>query len=196
MAEWSIVAVSKTVMGLRKFIVGSNPTMLTHPFSFKTNKMNKQKKFIRVETCEVGRVDGMVVLWPSNNSYEKYVTPYYCFFDVGDRVFVMDTKYYNSHMTDQMIYRECFANKHYRLGEIISRGCFCLVCSNGKHLVEINRNQMFAEKVTVKLDDGEEFTCSPLYFALLGRIVNEDEYNKSTSKIYNKSEVRFTDYNA
>ena len=44
--------------------------------------------------------------------------------------------------------------------------------------------------------DGEEFTCSPLYFALLGRIVNEDEYNKSTSKIYNKSEVRFTDYNA
>ena len=52
--------------------------------------MNKQKKFIRVETCEVGRVDGMVVLWPSNNSYEKYVTPYYCFFDFGDRVFVMD----------------------------------------------------------------------------------------------------------
>ena len=29
MAEWSIVAVPKTVMGLRKFIVGSNPTMLT-----------------------------------------------------------------------------------------------------------------------------------------------------------------------
>ena len=99
-------------------------------------------------------------------------------------------------MTDQMIYRECFVNKHYRLGEIISRGGLCLVCSSEKHLVEINRNQMFAEKVTVKLDDGDEFTCSPLYFALLGRIDNEDEYNKSTSKIYNKSEVRFTDYNA
>jgi hypothetical protein len=62
--------------------------------------------------------------------------------------------------------------------------------------VEINRNQMWSEEVTIKFDDdGSEFTCHLLYFALLGRIVNEDEYNKSTSKIYNKSEVRFTDYN-
>ena len=29
MAEWSIAEVPKTSMGLRKFIVGSNPTMLT-----------------------------------------------------------------------------------------------------------------------------------------------------------------------
>ena len=195
MAEWSIVAVPKTVMGLRKFIVGSNPTMLTHPFYFKTNKMNKQKKFIRVETCEVGRVDGMVVLWPSHNSYEKYSSPYECFFDVNDRVLVMDTSYYHDRMTNQMMYKECFVNKHYKLGTIISRSKFFVLCSLKKHVSEINHNQMFAEKVTVKLDDGEEFTCSPLYFALLGRIVNEDEYNKSTSKIYNKSEVRFTDYN-
>lgn len=157
--------------------------------------MSKQKKFVRVETCEVGRVDGMVVLWPSHNSYEKYSTPYECFFDVNDRVLVMDTSYYHDRMTNQMMYKECFVNKHYKLGTIISRNKFFVLCSLNKDVREINHNQMFAEKVTVKLDDGEEFTCSPLYFALLGRIVNEEEYNKSTSKIYNKSEVRFTDYN-
>lgn len=50
MPERSIGIVSKTIMAIS--YVGSNPTTLTHPFSFKTNKMNKQKKFIRVETCE------------------------------------------------------------------------------------------------------------------------------------------------
>jgi hypothetical protein len=53
---------------------------------------------------------------------------------------------------------------------------------------------MWAQEVVVKLDDGEEIRCSPLYFALLGRIVDEKEYDSSTSKVYNKSEVRFTDY--
>lgn len=153
-----------------------------------------KKKFVRVETCEVGRVDGMVVLWPSHNSYVKYGSPYNCFFDVGDRVFVMDTKYYNEHMTNSMIYRECFVNKHYRLGEIVARDHFYLVCSTDKPDVQINRNQMWAQEVVVRFDDGEEFRCSPLYFALLGRIVDEEEYDSSTSKEYNKSEVRFTDY--
>ena len=56
---------------------------------------------------------------------------------------------------------------------------------------------MWAEKVRVKFDDGdqEEFTCSPLYFALIGRIVDEKEYDSSKSNVYNKKEVRFTDYN-
>lgn len=42
MPERSIGIVSKTIMAIS--YVGSNPTTLTHPFSFKTNKINSMKK--------------------------------------------------------------------------------------------------------------------------------------------------------
>ena len=155
-------------------------------------KPQGDKSFRRIECYEKGRVDGMVVLWPSHNSYEKYSTPYNCFFAPGDKIMLFDKRRFTdeqcSRMPDIWKHKEVFENKNYRLATVIGpSGGSYIVCDYKSH--DINSRQGFNEEIKFKYDDtGEEVDSYCIYWLIIGRVVDEDYYDKSTNKIYNKSQ--------
>ena len=148
--------------------------------------MRKEKRFIRIETTEVGRIDGMVVAWPSSESLKLYCNALNCFYNVGDRICLFDKSKFSgkrlSYMTNSDIWNAVFTDKNYILGTIEERAGFHLLCRNSDTVRKINRNQMYAETLRIKTDNREEFTCSPAYFCIMGRVIDEIKFDKSKTK--------------
>lgn len=155
-------------------------------------KPQGDKSFRRIECYERGRVDGMVVLWPSHNSYEKYNTPYDCFFGPGDKIMVFDNRRFTDEQCSRMpgicIDKEVFENKNYRLATVIGpSGRAYIICNYNSH--DINSRQAFREGIKYRYDDtGEEVDSYCINWRIMGRVVDEKYYDKSSNKIYNKSQ--------
>ncbi len=155
-------------------------------------KPQGDKSFRRIECYEMGRVDGMVVLWPSHNSYEKYSTPYDCFFAPCDKIMLFDNRKFTDEQCSKMpnicINKEVFENKNYRLATVIGpSGGKYIVCDYNSH--DINSRQAFSKGIKFKYDDtGEEVDSYCIHWRIMGRVVDEKYYDKSTNKIYNKSQ--------
>ena len=53
----------------------------------------------------------------------------------------------------------------------------------------MNSKQGFCERIKYRYDDtGEERESSCIYWGIMGRVVDEKYYDRSTNKIYNKSQ--------
>lgn len=146
----------------------------------------RKRKFIRIETKEIGRIDENVVVRPSSKSSELYYNPLDCFYNIGDRICLFDKSKYSenqiSYMTNSDKWKAVFTDKHYIFGTIEERINFYIMCKNIDTVETINSNQLYAEKIRIKTDNGDEFVCAPIYYCLMGRVINEKIFDNSKTK--------------